>query len=223
MDTAVPIAMPTDAQILTLTQWFSPGYPIGAFSYSHGLEQMCCDGHVTHASDLQNFIEDVLRHGAGRADALFLAASFRADTLEDVAAIDARCRAFAPSRERLQETALQGAAFGQITAHVWGDTPQTLCYPVAVGQAARRLGLPPILTCAMYLHAFVSNLAAAGQRLAGIGQSQAQSVIQALAGLCSQIAEETIEGDLEQLSGTAFVVDIASMQHETQYSRIFRT
>ena len=223
MATDARIAMLTDAQILTLTQWFSPAYPIGAFSYSHGLEQMCCDGHVTHASDLQVFLEDVLRHGAGRADALFLAASFQAVRPKDIDAIDAQCRAFAPSRERLQETVLQGAAFAQITAHVWGETPQSLCYPVAVGQAARHLGLPQKLTCSMYLHAFVSNLAAAAQRLVGIGQSQAQSVVQALAVHCSQIAEETIDGDLEQLSGTAFLVDIASMQHETLYSRIFRT
>lgn len=223
MAMAGPIPMPTDAQILTLAQWFSPGYPVGAFSYSHGLEAAVAAGDVEDAASLEAWIEQVLCHGAGRSDALFLAASYRCETAPELALIDARCRAFAPSRERLQETALQGAAFAQITASVWGGTPQALCYPVAVGQAAARLSLPLRLTSAMYLQAFAANLATAGQRLTRVGQTEAQRIISTVSALCTALAEDTVQGDLSTLSNTAFLADIASMHHETQYSRMFRT
>jgi len=150
--------MSTD--ILTLTQWFSPAYPVGSFAYSHGLEAagiIDCDG-------LSDWLGDVLDYGSGRSDALFLAASYHA---ADVALINAQCRAFAPSAERLKETDLLGAAFCKVTGDVWdgGDLPD-LAYPVAVGFAAKQHGLPLELTTTLFLHAFAANLVAAGQRLA---------------------------------------------------------
>lgn len=208
--------MRTDA-ILTLTQWFSPGYPIGAFAYSHGLEA----AGIMDAAALETWLSDILEHGAGRTDALFLAASYHTG---DVQVINADCCAFAPSAERLKETNLQGAAFCKITSDVWAGTDvQNLAYPVAVGWAAKVHDVPLELTATLYLQAFIANLVAAGQRIAGIGQTEAQSTIKSLSPLCAQIARDTADGDLAKLSSTAFMADIASMKHETQYARIFRT
>ena len=66
------------AQLLTLVQMFSPSYPVGAFAYSHGLEWAVQDGAVTDRDSLNEWLVTVLRHGAGLADALFLAAAYRA-------------------------------------------------------------------------------------------------------------------------------------------------
>ncbi len=222
MAMAARTAMPTEA-VLTLAQWFSPAFPVGSFSYSHGLEWAVEAGDVQDRGSLQGWIEDVLRFGAGRNDALFLAASYGAESLEEISEIDATCRAFASSKERLRETELQGAAFCQITADVWEHQSTDLTYPVAAGRATRLCNLPLELTSSMYLHAFAANLVAAGQRLARIGQSEAQAIIRALAPLCTQIADDTQSGDLTKLSSTTFLADIASMKHETQYSRMFRT
>ena len=213
--------MPDD--MLTLAQWFSPAFPVGAYSYSHGLEWAVEAGDVIDAASLQVWIEDVLRFGTGRSDGLFLAASYLAADDVDLAKIDATCRAFASSAERLRETELQGAAFCRVTEDVWRHSGPDMTYPVAAGRAARLCELPQVLTASMYLHAFASNLVAAGQRLARVGQSEAQAVIKTLAPLCSEIAEETQNGDLSRLSSTAFRADVAAMKHETQYSRIFRT
>ncbi|UTS82206.1 Urease accessory protein UreF [Phaeobacter piscinae] len=220
--------MPTNAQLLTLAQWFSPGYPVGAFSYSHGLEWAITSAAVSTATELQDWIETVLRDGGGWSDALFLAAAYHAPHTGAVAQIDAQCRAYAPSLERLRETDLQGAAFCQITHTVWPETdqngiPTKLTYPVAVGYSANCCALPLQATIALYLQAFAANLVAAGQRLAPIGQSRAQAITRALAPLCQDIAEQTDDGDLAQLSSTSFLADIAAMKHETQHSRIFRT
>ena len=217
-----PTAMPTDTAVLTLAQWFSPAYPIGAFGYSHGLEAAVERG-LKGAAALQDWIADVLEHGSGRADATFLAAAYLAHTQDALREIDATARAFAPSRERLLEADKQGTAFCQITADVFGEDLSVLTYPVAVGIAAQRNALPQTLTAQMYLHAFASNLVACAQRLIGLGQTEAQTITRALAPLCIQIANDTQHGDLAMLSSTAFRADIASMHHETQYSRIFRT
>ncbi len=218
------IAMPTDADaILTLTQWLSPAYPVGAFSYSHGLEAAVAAGRVCDATELEAWITDVLAHGAGRSDAICLAAAYKADTGADVGRIDAICRAFATAKERRLETEAQGTAFAQATAVLWSLDLPPLCYPVAVGRAAGLCVLPLELTASMSLQAFVSNLAAAGMRLLLVGQTTGQRLIKALAPLCLRLARDSAHGDLEQLSGTAFLAEIAAMRHETQHSRIFRT
>ncbi|MFV1440009.1 urease accessory protein UreF [Phaeobacter sp. JH20_36] len=219
--------MPTEAQLLTLMQWFSPGYPVGAFSYSHGLEWAMTSAAVSSAADVQDWIATVLRDGGGWSDALFLAAAYHAPDADTVQRIDTQCRAYAPSLERLRETDLQGAAFCQITRSIWPGTDRDvaarLTYPVAVGFAANCCSMPLQATTALYLHAFTANLVAAAQRLAPIGQSDAQAILHALAPLCQQIAEQTGDGDLQRLSSTCFLADIAAMKHETQHSRIFRT
>ncbi|MXW85095.1 MAG: urease accessory protein UreF, partial [Boseongicola sp. SB0667_bin_21] len=69
---AAPILMPTDTQILTLTQWLSPAFPVGSFAYSHGLEGAAGMGWVKDGAGLEAWLEDVLLHGAGRADSLLL-------------------------------------------------------------------------------------------------------------------------------------------------------
>lgn len=227
MATGEPTDTPTEvmimSQTLTLAQWFSPAFPIGAFSYSHGLEQAIEAGAVVDAASLRNWASDALEHGSGRADALFLAAAFHAKDAAAVVQIDALCRAFAPSRERLFETQQQGDAFCRILSDVWGTPLNGLCYPVAAGRAARLCDLPLQETSAVFLHAFVANLSAVGQRLVPVGQTDGQTMIHALAPLCHDIAGQTASGDLSALTATAFLADIASMRHETQYSRIFRT
>ncbi len=217
-------AMPIDTlEILTLAQWLSPAYPVGAFSYSHGLETAISDGTVADAESLYTWVAEVMQHGSGQTDALFLAAAFNCDTPNELAEVDVTCRAFAPTRERLMETDLQGAAFAKTTATIWGvDLPQ-LCYPIAIGRAARQFGLPLALTAAMYLQAFSSNLISVGMRLIPLGQTDGQTLIQRLGTVCQNVATAALDGDLGQLTSTAFLADIAAMRHETQHTRIFRT
>jgi urease accessory protein len=208
---------------LTLAQLFSPAFPVGGFAYSHGLEAAIADGRVATAADLGDWLCDILRHGAGRADALVLAAAWRAETDAALAEIDALARAFQPSAERLRETALQGAAFAEAVNAVWGTALPGLTLPVAAGRAARLLALPPVLTARFHLHAFVASLAGAGMRAMPLGQTEGQRLIRALAPVCAEIADDTADGDLDRLSSTAFLADIASMRHETLTTRIFRT
>jgi len=225
----IPPAMPpegcTHAQVATLTQWLSQGFPVGAYSYSHGLEWAVCTGAVATPDALGAWLGDILRHGAGRADAIFLAAAFAAEDLDALRALDAQARAFAPSSERLLETTAQGAAFGATAAAVWPRTAaaRDLCHPIALGCAARAQDIPLRLTAQMYLHAFAANLVSAGIRAIPIGQTAGQGLIAELAPLCRQVADEAIETPVSDIASTTFLADIASMKHETQHSRIFRS
>lgn len=217
------MATRTDTGILTLAQWLSPAYPLGSYAYSHGLEAAVAAGDVSGSAGLREWLADILRHGAGRSDALFLAAAYKAETEDALREVDRLCRAFAVSAERLREAELQGAAFCEVTSRVWGLDLPRLAFPVGVGRAARLEGLPPVTTAALYLQAFLGNLVAAAQRLLPLGQTDAQRLISAHAPLCRAIAEQTRAGAFEMLSGTAFLADIRSMNHETQRCRIFRT
>ena len=221
--TIIPtVTMRTDA-VLTLAQWLSPAYPVGAFAYSTGLEAAVASGWVTDGSGLEDWLAEGREYGAGRNDALLLAAAYRAETPEALAEIDATARAFAASKERLTETEAQGRAFVAVTQGIWGGDDAPLTYPVALGAAAAREGLPLALTQSMYLQAFLSNLVAAGQRLLPVGQAEGQAILARLTRRLAAVAEATQHGDLDTLSATAYLTDIAAMRHETQTTRIFRT
>ena len=214
---------PTEADILTLAQWFSPAYPVGSFAYSHGLEWLVGTGAVRNGADLRSWLEDILEHGSGRNDAIFLAAAFRAQSAPAVIEIDAAARALAPSKERLMETDLQGAAFCRIAASVHGFDLPPLTWPVAVGRAARLADLPLRPTAQMFTQAFMSNLVTSAMRLMPLGQTEGHRLICDLTPTCARCAVSALAGDFADLSGTAFAADLASMRHETQNSRVFRT
>lgn len=223
MAMGAPTAMPTDIALLTLTQWLSPAYPIGAFSYSHGLEWAVETGDVTDAASFSDWLHDILKHGAGRNDAILLASAYLAETASQLDEIDTLARALAPSRERLMETDLQGAAFATTTADIWAVPASPCVYPVAVGAAARGLDLPLGTTLTLFLHGFAASLTSAAIRLVPLGQTEGQATLAAMAPLCAQIAQQAQGQSLDDLGGCTFLADIASMKHETQYSRLFRT
>ena len=221
--------MPIDtAALLTLTQWLSPAFPVGAFSYSHGLEWAVETGDVTDAPSFQDWLAAILTDGAGRNDAILLVAAYRAHStalpeIDALTEIDALARALAPSRERLMETRQQGAAFAGTASDIWPVALPGLTYPVAVGAAARAMGLPLAQTLAMYLHGFAGNLTSAAIRLIPLGQTTGQAALATMTPICSQVAEQAQAQTLDDLGSCAFMADIASMKHETQYSRLFQS
>lgn len=222
--TITGIPMPTDpGPLLTLAQWLSPAYPVGAFSFSHGLEWAVECGDVRDAASFQAWLKQCLTHGAGRNDAILLADSWRDPDDNALEHTDALARALAPSRERLAETVQQGAAFARVTADVWSLLLPAYTYPVAIGAAAGKLGLPLNDTLVMYLHAFAGNLTSAATRLVPLGQTEAQTVLAALAPLCITLAETAQSQTLDDLGAACMMADIASMKHETQYARLFQS
>lgn len=214
-----------------LHAWLSPGYPVGAYTYSQGLEWAVSEGIVSDGPTARAWIGDCLVHGAGRTDAILLAHAWRAEAEPDgesdgdVAALDDLAElavALAPSAERLVETDAQGAAFAQVTESAWGGTGPAP-YPVAVGRAASQHGIALADTLAIFLQAYVANLISACVRLVPLGQSEGQAILADLMDDVLAVAREAESATLDDIGGFGFGADIASMRHETQDVRLFRT
>ncbi len=228
MATAAPTAtstatppMPIDPRLLTLTQWLSPAYPVGAFAWSHGLESAVRQGWVTDEVSLQSWLTDILAEGSGKADALWIRLAWQGD--RSVAELDALARAWQPSRERLREAERQGTAFVQVTAEVWDLDLPPMLLPVALGEAARQMDMSVEPVAALYLQSFAGNLVSAAQRLMPLGQTAAQGVLARLAPLCAELAAGTEGLTLEDMASCAYLSDVASMKHETLEPRLFQS
>jgi urease accessory protein len=220
------MATPTEldtAGLGLLTAWLSPAYPVGAYAYSHGLEAAIAESMVSDAAGVQDWLGTLLRQGAGRNDAILLAEAWRAPEDADLAAL---ALAFQPSSERRLESRMQGAAFASVTAAAFPAArldESALPYPVAVGRAAAAHGLPLLPVLVLFLQGFAANLVSAAVRLVPLGQTAGQQVLAGLLPVCRVVAEEAASAGRDDLGGFTLLGDIASMRHETQYSRLFRS
>ena len=215
--------------------WLSPGYPVGAFSYSSGIEWAVEAGDINNAEDLERWLAVVIADGSGFCDAVFLAHAHRAATTakdEALRSVAELAVAFAPSKERHLETTAQGRAFVEATQAVWPcNTLERLlavwdgaiAYPVAVGVAAAGHGVLLDATLRAYLHALTANLISAGVRLIPLGQTEGQRILAALESVVVGTASRALERPLDEIGSAAFRADLASMRHETQYTRLFRS
>jgi urease accessory protein len=225
----------TDHSALPLLVWLSPAFPVGAFAYSHGLEWAFDSGDVTDPETCRAWIADLLQHGSARTDAVLLVAAFRAAqqrnavSLKDVAEL---ALALQPSAERHLEATTQGNAFVTTSQAAWPSEiwpffktayDDDVTYPVAVAVASVGFDMALGDVLHAFLLAFVSNLVSASVRLGAIGQTDGQRVIAALLPLIKATASWAQESTLDDLGSCAFRSDLASLHHETQYTRLFRS
>jgi urease accessory protein len=228
--------LPFEAPALyRLMAWLSPAYPIGAFSYSSGLEWVVEAGDITSADALRSWLVTILTDGAGFCDAVFFVHAFRASgagdtpTLRMVVELAA---AMTPSRERFLETTAQGRAFLDMTLATWPCPaleqvskicPGPLAYPIAVGAAAAGHAVPLEQSLSAYLQALAANWVSAAVRLIPLGQTDGQRVIAALEPHITATVERALTASLDDAGSATFRADIAAMRHETQYTRLFRS
>ena len=217
-----PMAMAE--RLLRLLTWLSPAFPTGGFAFSHGLEWAVEVGDVADAATLAGWLGDMLRHGAGRNDAILLRHAWRArgEALTGVAEF---AGAIAPSREIAAETLGQGAAFAAAAAP-WLQgliLPSPLAYPVAVGALAAAHDIEENAAVIAYLHGFTANLVSAGVRLIPLGQSAGLAVQAGLEAAILETVRDTAYAQLEDIGGACLRADLAAMRHETQYTRLFRS
>jgi len=223
------------AALYRLMTWLSPAFPVGGFSYSSGIEWAveACD--IQDTATLGDWLDAMLTEGSGFCDATFLVQAFRAAEASDearLAEIAELAAAFVPSRERQLETMSQGRAFVEIARAAWDaeglDATIAACagplvYPVAVGVVASSHGIPLEPTLHAFLHALVSNWISAASRLIPLGQTDSQRVLAALEAAVAATASRALIATLDELGSATFRADLASLRHETQYTRLFRS
>lgn len=212
------------AHLVRLLSWLSPAFPVGAFAYSHGLERAVHDGLIEDRPSLVDWLSAIVQSGSGWNDAVLLAEAWRlASRGEDCTAVAELGEAMAGTRERHRETMLQGEAFGQAVSHWTGEAIEPMPYPIAVGQAAAHHGIGLEQALAGFLHAFTANLVQAAIRLVPLGQRDGVQALAALEPIMLATAKRACRAALDDLGACTLMSDIVSMQHETQYSRIFRS
>jgi urease accessory protein len=218
-----------------LMAWLSPAFPVGAFSYSSGIEWAVEAGDIEDAATLRQWLAVVVAEGGVSCDAAIFANAHRATQAGDDAALRAVAAfavALCPSKERHLDTTSQGRAFVEAAGAAWPcaalDRLATvwdgaIAYPVAVAvtAAGHRVPLAPALQA--YLHAAAANLISAGVRLIPLGQTDGQRVLAALEPVVAAAAERATATPLDDIGGAAFRADLASTRHETQYTRLFRS
>ncbi|MBI1170177.1 urease accessory protein UreF [bacterium] len=203
--------------LLTLVQWLSPAFPVGAYAYSQGLEHAISDGRVTDPASLSEWIRGVLSHGAGRMDAILLVHGRREDGLADLA------YAYTTSAERCAEMRDQGAAFGQLVQGLTGQIQPPLPYALAVAQASRSLSLEDAEVAALFLQALAAQLVSAAVRFVPLGAAEGQKVLSGLSPLITDLAARCAQEPLSALASATLGADHAAMRHETLDVRIFRS
>ena len=221
-----------DSGLYRLMSWLSPAYPVGAYTYSHGLEWVVDIGDVRSAAALEAWLDGVLRFGGGFSDAVLFAHAWRAEDVAIIRELAELAVALNPSAERRLETTAQGRAFLSATRHAWptpaldafdGLEPEALPYPVVVAVAAQGHGIPLAPALGAYLHAFLANLVSAGVRLIPLGQSAGLALVAGFEETLAEIAATAAQAPLSGVGGCALAADLASIHHETQYSRLFRS
>lgn len=232
-----PVALSADegAALYRLMTWLSPAFPVGAFSYSSGIEWAVEAGDIIDAASLQDWLSSMLTDGAGFCDGIFLAHTHRAVSNDDRAAlceVAELAAAFVPSRERQLETTSQGRAFIEIARTAWNSDGLghsiaacggAIVYPVAVGIVSAAHAIPLASTMHAFFHAVVSNWISAGARLVPLGQTDSQHVLAALESVVVAIGKRAMQASLDDLGSATFRADLAGMRHETQYTRLFRS
>ncbi|ANK92884.1 MULTISPECIES: urease accessory protein UreF [Rhizobium] len=214
--------------LLRLTAWLSPAFPIGGFAYSGGLERATADGLVIDAASLAAWIATLISQGSVWNDAVLLAESHRQQASPAcLAEITALAEALAGSRERHQETMLLGDAF-LAAARAWPDEvferlPGKAAYPVAVGAVAGAHGIGLEKVLAAFLHAYASQAVSSGIRLGVAGQRDGVAVLAGLEEHIVEVARRAAASTLDELGSATVQADIASLRHETQTTRLFRS
>ena len=229
----MPTDMSMNEDLYQLMTWMSPSYPVGAYSFSHGLENAVESGLVTDVESTRNWIKNLLTIGDGHADLVFLAAAWSADDDEEqLREVHELALAFQPSAEIHVETTAQGVAFMKTTAAAWPCRNIELleqiangpvAYPVVVGSVARSHGVSRDATLLAYGHAFVANLVSAAVRLIPLGQTDGQKITSWLHTHVSAAVAHASTTPLQLVTSSCVMADIASMQHEVQYTRLFRS
>ncbi|AVH71423.1 urease accessory protein UreF [Nostoc sp. 'Lobaria pulmonaria (5183) cyanobiont'] len=225
--------MLTDSHLLSILQLASPALPVGAYSYSEGLEMLVENGTIANHIHLKDWLKAELLYGAIRLEAGVMVRSQQAVKMGD---IESLCRwnlwlSAARETEELRASSWQmGRSLIQLLAKL---EPQIIpvanavgkpCnYAIAFGIAVAHWQISIKAALLGYLHSWASNLITAGVKLIPLGQTAGQQLLLDLQPLLSAAALEILALEDDELACCSWGLSLASMQHETQYTRLFRS
>lgn len=227
--------MVTDFSLLSLLQLASPALPVGAYSYSEGLEMLVERGIVNSAETLKNWMDWELREGAISLDAAVMVRALNAaDTgnWDKVQEWNHWSSATRETEELRQQSWQMGNALLRLLMNLWpvedrvkltGLGEEDCNFAVAFGIAASSWQIPPDVALLGYLQSWACNFIGAGVKLIPLGQTAGQQLLFNLQPNLVTAVQTILRIEDDDLSSCTWGLSLASMQHETQYSRLFRS
>ncbi len=225
--------MLNDSALLYLLQLASPGLPVGAYSYSEGLEALVDNGVINNKDNLWYWIEQELRYGAIRLEVAVMLRSHQNFCGGDIEALKAWNAWLSAARET-EELRQQSWQMGHSLLKLLVDLQPQLqsvasavgspCnYAVVFGIAAAHWQIDSHAAILGYLHSWSANLISAGVKLIPLGQTAGQQLLLGLRDLLIEVTEEVLTLKDDDLSSCGWGLALASMAHQTQYTRLFRS
>lgn len=228
----------SSAALARLMAWLSPAFPVGGYTYSHGVERAIEEGAITDGASLLPWVEGTLTYGPARVDVDFLREAWTSVTTEDTEAFEhvlALGEVMRGTPELALESRQQGESFLTTVAATWPHpgmadwiervraAERAPAYPIAIGLAAAVHGIPLDAVMPAYLQAFAAALVSAAVRLVPLGQTVGQATLAALEPTVAEAACASLARRLDELGSAAPIIDLLSIAHETQHMRLFRS
>ncbi|MEH2363738.1 MAG: urease accessory protein UreF [Nostoc sp.] len=225
--------MLSDSHLLSILQLASPALPVGAYSYSEGLEMLVENGTIANQIHLKHWLKAELLYGAIRLEAAVMVRSQQAAKMGDVESL-CRWNLWLSAARETEELRASSWQMGRSLIQLLGKLkPQIVpiantvgnpCnYAIAFGIAVAHWQISIKAALLGYLHSWASNLITAGVKLIPLGQTAGQQLLLDLQPLLSAAALEILALEDDQLACCSWGLSLASMQHETQYTRLFRS
>jgi urease accessory protein len=223
------------SEVTALLQLASPALPIGAFSYSHGLESAVESRFVTDANSAELWISSGLQHVIGRCEAPLISLLHDLWREENLLELSHWNRWFLASRESSElrrETEQMGWSLAQLVPSLGGSRSargeailsiKPLALPVAYAGVATMLDLSKEPCIASYLFAWLENQVASAVKAVPLGQLAGQKIVTSLRNLIPDVVSAALQTLPERFSTFAPQLGILSARHEAQYSRLFRS
>ncbi|MGI0489193.1 urease accessory protein UreF [Pantanalinema rosaneae CENA516] len=222
-----------DSALLALLQLASPALPIGAYSYSEGLETLVEQGTIVDAASLNHWLTQELRYGAVRLEVAIMGRAYRATQQQNWAEL-AAWNAWLSAARETEELRQQSWQMGRSLLRLFQDLcPEAIVPEVCQSDSCNSaIGMGLIaaywqidLQSAIlgYLHSWASNLISAGIKLIPLGQTTGQQILVQLHPQIQATAQTSLTLTDDDLTSCGWGLALASMTHETQYSRLFRS
>jgi urease accessory protein len=224
-----PASAPFPGELLI---WLSPSFPIGSFAYSQGLETAVDQGWVKDRATLHEWLAAIIRNGALGNDLTVMSLVMRARGRSEIDDLAELSSALQPTAERAHEALDQGGSFIAAYRAGWIGSPANadvfsesgpITFSVAVAMAARAHDFDTAATLEAYAIAFCNNLLSAAIRLSVIGQFDGQRLMAELLPIVRHATSAAMLATIDDLGSATYGADLASMLHETQTTRLFRS
>ncbi|AUB40768.1 ureF, urease accessory protein [Nostoc flagelliforme CCNUN1] len=224
--------MLTDSHLLSILQLASPALPVGAYSYSEGLEMLVENGTIANHTHLKDWLKAELLYGAIRLEAAVMVRSQQSAKMGDVESL-CRWNLWLSAARETEELRASSWQMGRSLIQLLGKLEPQIApianavgnpcnYAIAFGIAVAHWQINIQAALLGYLHSWASNLITAGVKLIPLGQTAGQQLLLDLQPLFSVAALEILALEDDELACCSWGLSLASMQHETQYTRLFR-